>query len=202
MAGSGLKQITLTPGILAAQPLTPWLEYGVPREITSIGARCARASRSATARRSPGPSSITMASTLAGMPCCGQTNKRAVATPSPVSKTSKTEMTCRQRRPRRSAGLGVLVFPDTGREHSGQAPSDRFAEYPPGLATGHVSNRVAVPSGGAARSLDDMTATGSGQGIASALRAAAQIGASHRHRSSPPTSSRPRAETEPFTAPT
>ena len=42
VAGSGAKQITLTPAICGAQPL-PLPHPGETREITTTGARCAQA---------------------------------------------------------------------------------------------------------------------------------------------------------------
>ena len=80
VAGSGQKQITLTPGICGAQ-LLPLAQYGEPREITTTGARCAQARLRAVGRRSPGPLSITMALTWPGIPRSGHTNRRAVAAP-------------------------------------------------------------------------------------------------------------------------
>ena len=46
------------------------------------GARCSRASCSATGKRLPGPASITIALTRAGIPCAGHTNSLAVIKPS------------------------------------------------------------------------------------------------------------------------
>jgi hypothetical protein len=79
VAGFGSKQIIRTLGIFGAQTL-PWPQNGELCEITRTGARCIQASFRAVSRRSPGPLNITRASTRAGIPCAGQTNKRAVAT--------------------------------------------------------------------------------------------------------------------------
>ena len=79
VAGLGSKQVTLTLGILGAQTL-PRPQYGEPREITTLGARCAHARLRAVSGRWPDPFSMTIASTREGMPCCGQTNKHAVVT--------------------------------------------------------------------------------------------------------------------------
>jgi len=95
VSGSGSKQITLTLGIFGAQTL-PWPQYFEPREITTTGARCAHASPSTVSRRSPDPFIITIASTRNGIPCCGQTNNRAVAMPNPANMT-KSAMTIYRR---------------------------------------------------------------------------------------------------------
>src|SRR5215831_16822215 len=87
VAGLGEKQITLTPGMRGAQP-PPLAQYGEPREITTTGARCAQARPREVGRRLPGPLSITMASTRAGIPRSGHTNRRAVATANTATRTA------------------------------------------------------------------------------------------------------------------
>jgi hypothetical protein len=66
--------------------------------MTSTGALRSHPSCSAVSRRSPGPFSITIASTLAGMPSCGHTSSSAVATQKPTTSTATTETMCQRLR--------------------------------------------------------------------------------------------------------
>jgi CelD/BcsL family acetyltransferase involved in cellulose biosynthesis len=95
--------MTLTLGIGGTHPLLP-ARIGVDVEITNVDARWAEASRVAVPRRSARPSSMTIASTCAGIPCGGQTNKRAVATTNTTITTDSAIAKDRQRRWRRAAG--------------------------------------------------------------------------------------------------
>jgi len=80
--------------------------YGTrPAGSSGQGSRRRRsASFRAASTRSPGPSSMTIASTCAGIPCCGQTNRRAVIMANPVSTINSAITTRRRRLLRSSAG--------------------------------------------------------------------------------------------------
>ena len=110
LAGFGSKQMSFTPGTAGGHgPPYPCR----PCETARIGARCSRASCSATGRRLPGPASITIAPTQAGIPSVGHTKSRAVAKPNTTAKASAA--TDARRQPRKdlwrvSAALRLAVY--------------------------------------------------------------------------------------------
>src|ERR1700744_4270703 len=148
VSGSGWKQITRGAWLRGRHRLGGTSR---PSEMASTGARSRAASSRPFPSRSPGPPSTTMASTRAGMPWAGQTNRRPVTAAKITTRTITAPASRRQRR-RRVTGLlarGVEVLPATGtnlRRGSGQRVHrrrERRGAPVPGRHGGHGQGPVA-----------------------------------------------------------